>query len=122
MPLDRSWCNDEAAANAALADGRLEAGDRDEGLFQRKAHQACGLIARFLDRRADAEPITDPDDLADLHEAHVQLTIELVLRKDAPFGLAGLIDDDAASFRIGADPIAGIRRLVGAHKQQWGLA
>lgn len=123
--MDTSWCNDEQAANDALEFLRLKAGDIDEERVQRQSVVACGLLAQFLDRRDvddDHPAITDAVELALLREAHGKLTAELYLRKDAPFGIANAFDDQADSFRIGSDPLAGVRRLVGGLKAQWGIA
>jgi hypothetical protein len=123
--VDTSWCNDTQAADDALEFLRLKAGDIDEERVQRQAVVACGLLAQFLDRHdvsEDHPAVTDAVELALLREAHGKLTAELYLRKDAPFGIANAFDDAADSFRIGSDPLAGVRRLAGGLKVRWGVA
>lgn len=119
---DTSWCNDEQAAQDAMSVLRLLPGDLDEDRVKLKATVACGLIAQHLDRADDAEAITDAVQLALLRDAHGKLTTELYLRKDAHFGVMNAYVDEDQAFRIGSDPLAGIRHLLIGAKAQWGLA
>lgn len=119
---DTSWANVDQAVEDAMGSSRLKEGDIAELVIRRKAQEAVGHIADFLDRPDDADPITDEFNLAQLREAHALLTVELYLRKDAPFGVFDAFDQDASSYRIGADPLAGVRRGLVAQKAQWGLA
>lgn len=123
--LDTSWANTEQAAADAIEVLRFAPGDLDEQRVQRKARVAAGLIAQHLDRKVDDEgdpiPITDPVELELLHDAHGQLTTELYLRKDAAFGVMNAYSEDQA-YRIGSDPLAGIRSMLIGSKQQWGIA
>lgn len=121
--MDLTWCRDDEAAAEALEQLRLRPGDVDEDRVKRKARVACGLISQHLDRTEafDAEASDTAVILDLLFEAQVQLTIELYLRKDTPFGVFNAYDDEATSFRIGADPLAGIRHLLISGKQQWGI-
>lgn len=122
---DTSWANLDQAKADAIGQLRLAPGDIDEDRIQRKTIEAAGHIADFLDRPevdADHPAITDVFKLAQLREAHCMLTVELYLRKDAPFGVFDAFDQDGSSYRIGSDPLAGIRRGITAQKAAWGIA
>lgn len=119
---DTSWADVDQAKADALKTLRLKPGDIDEAVVARKAIEAAEIIAAFLDRPDDADPIEDAWKLTVLRGAHSQVTVELYLRKDAPFGVFDAFDQDASSYRIGADPLAGVRRALLPQKAQWGLA
>lgn len=131
MAVDTSWADVTQAAADALATLRLAPGDMDQARIDRCAEAAAGIIGAYLDRPDLVDPptdefpllpITDPFHLMLLREAMGRLTAELYLRKDAPFGVFDAFDQDSSSYRIGSDPLAGIRHLVMPMKARWGIA
>lgn len=125
MPVDTSWADATQAAADALATLRLKPGDIDEQRIARHALEAEQIIGSFLDRHEvddDHPAIDDPAMLAALRSSHCALTVELYLRKDAPFGIFDAFDQDASSYRIAADPLRGLRTALSPMKARWGVA
>jgi hypothetical protein len=115
--IDHSWCDDAAAAAAAIEIMRLTTAPPDEQeRVLECAVAACDLISQYLDRCTPFDSTAIPAALAN---AHVQVTIELYRRKDAPFGTLNTWSPDDAPLTVPGDPLRAVMTQILPFKERW---
>jgi hypothetical protein len=131
-----TW-HDQAPAVAAEAASRLRltAQDPDRGRLEGQARAAMRAIDNRLDLRpATARmsyPLGDADVVwtypaggapPDVVESAVQVAIDLLRRKDAPFGVLNAPSLSGEPVRISRDQLAGVELLLLPYVEGWGFA
>lgn len=130
-----TW-HDQAPAVAVEAANRLrlKASDPDRDL-EARARAAMRAVDNRLDLRASAGrlsyPLSDVDVVwtypadgapADVLEAAVQLTMDLLHRKDAKFGVLNSPSLSGEPVRVSRDQLAGVATLLDPYVEGWGIA
>jgi hypothetical protein len=59
---------------------------------------------------------------ADVLEAATQLTVELLRRRDAPFGVLETHSPTGDLVRVSSDHLRGVQSLLEPHMEGWGIA
>lgn len=131
-----TW-HDRAPEVAELARIALGLGENDQQVPLLEPHARAAM--RAIDARLELQPATGrmfyalsdvhavttyaPNRVpADVLEAAVQLTTELLRRKDAPFGISNAWSPTGEALRISRDQLAGVEPLLLPHIEGWGMA
>jgi hypothetical protein len=124
-----------AVAESARVRLRLREDDPDARELEDLARAAMRAIDERLALRAAtgrySYPVSDswalvtygPDGVpADVLEAARQLTVELLRRRDAPFGVLDAHSPTGEAVRVSADQLRGVQSLLEPHMEGWGIA
>lgn len=131
-----TW-HDHAPAVADAARQRLRLAEEDPDVAQLEG--MARAAARAIDQRLALQPATGrmayplsdtyavvtfhrdavPEDVV---EAATQLTVELLRRRDAPFGVLDAHSPTGEPVRVSRDQLAGVESLLLPYVEGWGIA